>query len=145
MITASIALIVCNVNMLLNSDKYVTCQILILYFIIWLLIILISSLLTIKASLNNDTYKENINNDNKNLLFYGNLSSLTEEMLLNKLYERYTTFNKPYKFTAYQYDLANQIIVNSRIATNKANGFNRSIKIIFYGLIFGIFILFYTV
>ena len=135
LITMVVALIVCCINLLKESEKIIPYQYLVWYYLIVLLAVLLRSLWAIFAKLDNYvSYMAPPKEGKENILFYGHISYMTEEYFLNKIYEKYTSYKQPYYPTKFQRDLANQIIINSKISMRKANDFNSSAKILFWSI-----------
>jgi hypothetical protein len=102
-------------------------------FLIFLFISLYISLSSFTAKLNPEKFNklENISNDD-NLLFYGHICKYNSETYLEKIFIRYGECREPSK---YEKDLANQIVINSKIAVEKYKKFNCSLKCILLGII----------
>ena len=106
------------------------------------LIVLLSSFLPILDKLFNkkDEIRE-INGDNINLLFYGDLRKLSTSVYLKLLYQSCNEVI-PESFEKLELDLANQIIINSVITYRKLIFFRIGAYIDFIGIFSGISLFF---
>ncbi len=144
LITMLVALIVCCVTLLKDTDKIIPYQYLVRYFLVVLSLVLFYSLWSIFAKLDNHAGGTIFSNgDYENILYYGDIANMNEEYFLTKVYEKYTSYKQPFCFSEFQQDLANQIVINSRVSLRKAKRFNQAIEVLFWSMIFGIVIFVY--
>ena len=133
LLTLSSALIVCLLQILKSNEFHK--QVIFFsagYFLVVFTISVIRTLWAFVAKLKRPpTNNNNFTCYNINLLFYGDVYTFSSEEYLNLLYESYAENGKiPEKFSQYEKDLAEQIIVNSRLAMRKGNLFNNTIYFI---------------
>ena len=99
LLTMSIALIVCCVNLLKDIDKIVPYHYLVWYFIAVLMVVMFRSLWTLIARMDNHIYDIGICKDEvKNVLYYGHIAKMNEDCFLNMLYSKYDSEGKPLSF-----------------------------------------------
>lgn len=115
-------------------------SILIFIMLVFLASLMISLGSFVAKTLNRTCEKGTINEVSElNLLFFGHICKLTPQEFLEGFYKKYAR-EKAYDYcTAYEKDLANQIVVNSEIVMKKYRLFNISITLLLVGLLFSIF------